>query len=126
MSTIVVVEDDARTRKETTETLRRLFPRARVIATAVDARPDVVGRDAAPIVLADVAVLERVRRWAPANARVVALTREMGPATLLRAEAFGVDASLRAPMRTEHLQAVLGPMLDGSRDVPDGEHFEWA
>jgi CheY-like chemotaxis protein len=126
MSTIVVVEDDARTRKETTETLRRLFPRARVIATAVDARPDVVGRDAAPIVLADVAVLERVRRWAPANARVVALTREMGPATLLRAEALGVDASLRAPTRTEHLQAVLGPMLDGSRDVPDGERFEWA
>jgi ribonuclease D len=115
MSTILVVEDDARTREEMTETLGRLFPRTRVIATAVDVQPGVVGNDAAPIVLADVAVLERVRRWAPANTRVVALTREMGPATLLRAEALGVDASLRAPTRAEHLQAVLGPILDGVR-----------
>jgi CheY-like chemotaxis protein len=72
MSTILVVEDDARTREEMTETLGRLFPRTRVIATAVDVQPGVVGNDAAPIVLADVAVLERVRRWAPANTRVVA------------------------------------------------------
>jgi CheY-like chemotaxis protein len=122
MSTILVVEDDVRTREEMAATLRSLFPRAHVIAIAVDARPDVVESDAAPIVLADVAALERVRRWAPANARVVALTREMGPATLLRAEALGVDASLRAPTRAGHLQAVLGPMLDGraSRDVPGG------
>ena len=112
MSTILVVSDDARTREEMAETLRSLFRRARVIAIAVDGRPDVVEPDATPIVLVDVAALERVRRWAPAKARVVALTREMGPATLLRAETLGVAASLRAPTTAGHLQAVLGPMLN--------------
>ena len=121
MSTILVVEDDVRTREEMAETLRSLFPRARVMATAVDARPDVV--ESAQIVVADVAALERVRRWAPAKTRVVALTREMGPDTLLRAEALGVDALLRAPTRAGHLRAVLGPMLDSraSRDGASGE-----
>lgn len=111
MPTIMVVADDARTREEITEILQRLFPQARVMPMSDDAPTDVVAHDAAAIVLTEMAALERVRRWAPANARLVALTREMGPATLLRAEAFGVDASLRAPARAEHLQAVIEPML---------------
>ena len=58
-------------------------------------------------------------RRLPAGARVIALTREMGPDTLLRAEALGVAASMRAPATTRGLQAVLEPMLqDGARD-PD-------
>jgi CheY-like chemotaxis protein len=111
MTTILVAADDAQTGEEIAGALRRCLPRARVIATGVDARPDVDACDAAPIVLADVVVLERVRRWAPAGARLVALTHEMDPATLLRAEALGVDASLRTPTRAEYLRAVLEPML---------------
>ena len=110
MSTILVVSDDARTREEMVETLRSPSTGARDRDRRRRA-VDVVEPDSTPIVLADVAALERVRRWAPAKARVVALTREMGPATLLRAETLGVAASLRAPTTAEHLQAVLGPML---------------
>ena len=116
MRTILVLDDDAPAREELADTLRRLFPQARVIATGVDAQSLVEG-DAGPIVLADVAALERIRRWVPARARVVALTREMGPATLLRAEAFGVAASLRTPAGAGHLQAVLEPLLDAASDA---------
>jgi len=42
---------------------------------------------------------------------VVALTREMSPDTLMRAEALGVAGALRAPAGAEQLAAVLGPML---------------
>jgi ribonuclease D len=116
MRTILVLDDDAPAREELAETLRRLFPQARVLATGVDARSHVDG-DAGPIILTDVAALERVRRWVPASARVVALTREMGLATLLRAEAFDVAASLRVPAGAGHLQAVLEPMLGSGSDA---------
>jgi len=118
---ILILEDDASTRDALAETLRRLFPQARVIAARVDAGPAVGQRDGASIVLADVAAVERVRRWSPPSARVVALTREMGPDTLMKAEALGVDASLRAPVSPGQLQAVLGPMLDGAADERNAE-----
>ena len=106
MAVILVLEDDTTTRDALTETLGRLFPRARVIATRTDAGPTVV--------LAALPVAERICREQPyLAARVVALTHAMGPETLMRAEALGVFASLRAPASAEHLQAVLGPMLDG-------------
>ena len=47
------------------------------------------------------------------QARTVALTHAMGPDILMRAEALGVRASLRAPASAAHLRSVLGPMLDG-------------
>ena len=84
------------------------FPRARVHR---DGRRRAVRRrraDATPIVLADVAALERVRTLGAGEGTVVALTREMGPATLLRAETLGVAASLRPSTTAEHLQAVRG------------------
>jgi len=67
--------------------------------------------------------VERVLRprRSRAGARVVALTREMGPDTLMKAEALGVDASLRAPVSPGQLQAVLGPMLDGAADERNAE-----
>jgi CheY-like chemotaxis protein len=115
MPTIVVLDDDAATRERLAATLRRLFPEARVATARVDAGADVVERERASIVLADVAAVEHIRRWAPPSARVVALTREMGPDTLLRAERLGVDASVRAPARAAQLQTVLEPMLEACR-----------
>jgi CheY-like chemotaxis protein len=115
MPTIVVLDDDAATRDGLAETLRHLFPEARVATARVDAGADVVERDRASIVLADVAAVERIRRWTPPSARVVALSREMGPDTLSRAEALGVDASVRAPARAAQLRTVLEPMLEACR-----------
>ena len=116
MPSILVLGDDASTRNALVDALRALFPRARVVAMPVDAAPEAVEREGATtIVLADMTAVERVlrRRRSRAGARVVALTREMGPDTLMRAEALGVCASLRAPASAEHLRTVLGPMLDG-------------
>jgi len=53
--------------------------------------------------------------------RVVALTPEMGPATLMRAEAAGVRAMLRAPATAEGLRAVLEPIVgDGTPSGTEG------
>jgi CheY-like chemotaxis protein len=115
MPTLLVLDDDAATRDRLAEMLRRLFPAARVVTAGVDAGAVVVERDRASIVLAEVAAVERIRRWTPPSVRVVALTREMGPDTLLKAEALGVDASVRAPAGAAQLQTVLGPMLEACR-----------
>ena len=118
MATITVLDDDASTRDALVGMLRDLFPRTRVIGVPVDAALGAAERDAVTLVLTELAAVERIRRL-PAGARVIALTREMGPDTLLRAEAQGVAASMRAPATTRGLQAVLEPMLrDGARD-PD-------
>jgi CheY-like chemotaxis protein len=109
--TIAVLDDDAATRDALARVLRDLFPRARVIAARVGDAAAAAGRDAAPLVLIELAAVERVRRRLSAGARVVALTREMGPDTLLRAEALGVAASVRAPASSRSLRAVLEPML---------------
>jgi CheY-like chemotaxis protein len=114
MRVILVLEDDTVTRDALTETLRRLFPLARVIATPTDAASAAVEREGADVVLATLPVAERLcRETACLAVRMVALTHAMGPDTLMRAEALGVRASLRAPASAEHLRTVLGPMLDG-------------
>ena len=117
MPTITVLDDDASTRDALVGMLRDLFPRTRVIGARVDEALGAAERDAVTLVLTELAAVERIRRRLPAGARVIALTREMGPDTLLRAEALGVAASVRAPATTRGLQAVLEPMLrDGARD----------
>ena len=114
MPVILVLADDTATRDALTDTLRRLFPRARVIATRTDAEPATVEREAATVILTTLPIVERLcRETACLAARTVALTHAMGPDTLMRAEALGVRASLRAPASAEHLRTVLGPMLDG-------------
>jgi CheY-like chemotaxis protein len=117
--TIVVLDDDASTRDALAGMLRDLFPRARVIGARMDdPAAGVTERDTATLVVADLAGVERVRHRLPAGARVIALTREMGPDTLLRAETLGVAAAVRAPATPRGLRAVLEPMLcrDGARD----------
>ncbi len=113
MPVILVSDGDAATRDALVETLRRLFPRAHVVTVRGDLEPAVVGRASADLVLASLAAAERLcRAGAPSGVPVVALTREMSPDTLLRAEALGMAGVLRAPVGAEQLAAALGPMLD--------------
>ena len=119
MPVIVVLDDDAERRAALTEQLRRLFPRTRVTAGT---EAELERGEDARIVLTGLAVAERIglrpRRLA---LRVVALTPEMGPATLRRAEAAGVYATLRAPATTEGLRAVLEPIVgDGTSSGAEG------
>ena len=116
MPVIFVLDDDASTRDDLAETLRRLFPRARVVPAGTDPGPELLEREGESVILlAGLPVAERICRHGASPAmRVVALTPEMGPDTLMRAEALGVFALLRAPTTAERLQMALGPMLDGS------------
>ena len=120
MPVILVLDDDAATRNALVETLRQLFAWVRVATGPGDASPGVVAREGASVVLASMPAVERLcRNGAPAGVPVVALTREMSPDTLMRAEALGAAGALRTPAGAEQLAAVLGPMLDAPppRDV---------
>ena len=73
-----------------------------------------VGEKALRARLASMQAVERLyRNGAPEGVAVVALTREMSPATLMRAETLGVAGALRVPAEAEQLAAVLGPIMDG-------------
>ena len=112
MPVILVLDDDVAARDALVETLRRLFARARVVAAPVVAAPGVVAGERASVVLASLLAAERLcRNGALPGVSVVALTREMSPDTLLRAEALGITAVLRAPAGSDQLSALLGPML---------------
>ena len=114
MPVILVLEDDSATRNALVETLRKLFPQARVASARSDAAPGVVAVERANVVLASLPAVERLyREGAPPSVPVVALTREMSPDTLMRAEALGAAGALRTPAGADQLAAVLGPMLDG-------------
>ena len=116
MPVILVSDDDAASRDALVETLRRLFPRARVLAVQGDLELDVARRERADLVLASLAAAERLcRAGAPSGVPVVALTREMSPDTLLRAEALGMAGALRSPVGAEQLAMALSPMLDPAR-----------
>jgi CheY-like chemotaxis protein len=116
MSVILVLDDEGAARDALVETLRGLFTQARVVTAPGDAGLEVVAREGASVVLASLSAAERVcRAGAPPGVLVVALTREMSPDTLLRAETLGVAGALRAPVGPAQLATVLGPMLGGSR-----------
>lgn len=116
MPVILVLDDDVAARDALVETLNALFSAARVVAAGADAAPAVVAREGATVVLASFAAAERLcRDGALPGVPVVALTREMSPDTLLRAEALGIAGAVRAPAGGERLAAVLGPMLGAPR-----------
>jgi CheY-like chemotaxis protein len=115
MPVILVLDEEDASRDALVETLRNLFPQARVLTAHGDAGREILAREDVSVVLAGLPAAESLcRAGAPPGAPVVALTREMSPDTLLRAEALGIAGVLRAPAAAERLAAALGPMLGGS------------
>jgi len=113
MPVILVLDDDSATRNGLVDALRQLFAGARVASARSDAAPGIVAVERADVVLASLPAVERLSRGGARSAvPVVALTREMGPDTLMKAEEQGVTGVLRVPAGAEQLAAVLGPILD--------------
>jgi len=114
MPVILVLEDDAATRNGLVDALRQLFAGARVASARSDAAPGIVAVERADVVLASLPAVERLTRGGARSAvPVVALTREMSPDTLMKAETQGATGVLRVPAGAEQLAAMLGPILDG-------------
>lgn len=120
MHVILVVEDDADTRQAIGESLTTLFPTARVVMTesgetalelAQRTPPDVVLLDLRLRGIGGFESIERLRRLTTA-VPIVALTGDMSPDTLLRAEAAGFVAFLRDPADLDRLESVLRPLLE--------------
>ncbi len=124
MGVILVVEDDPDTRQALGEYLTALFPETRVVMTesgetglelAARTRPTVVLLDLRLRVIHGFEVAARLRAHpAAASVPIVALTGDMSPATLLRAEEAGFVAFLRKPADLDRLETVLRPLLEGA------------
>lgn len=124
MPVILVVEDEPDTRQAVGEYLSTIFPDARVLMsesgeTALElaqrTRPSVVLLDLILRGINGFEFAERLRRQATtASTPIVALTGDMRPDTLLRAEAAGFVAFLRKPADMDRLEMVLRPILERS------------
>ena len=123
MGVILVVEDDTDTRQALGEYLTALFPDARVLMTesgenglelAVRTRPTVVLLDLRLRGIHGFEFATRLRQYpVAAGVPIVALTGDMSPATLLKAEEAGFAAFLRKPADMDRLETVLRPLLEG-------------
>jgi CheY-like chemotaxis protein len=123
MQVILVVEDDADTRMALGETLAALFPAARVVMSeSGETGLELARRTVPSVVVLDLHLKKidgfefahRLRQQLPqAGVHIVALTGDMRPDTLLRAEAAGFAAFLRKPSDIDRLETVLRPLLDG-------------
>lgn len=122
MSVILVVEDDPDTRQALGEILTALFPSSRVLMTeSGEAGLELIRRTRPSVVLLDLHLrgihgfefADRVRRLdSYASTPIVALTGDMSPATLMKAEAAGFAAFLRKPADIHRLETVLRPLLE--------------
>jgi DNA-binding NarL/FixJ family response regulator len=122
MPVILVLDNDGAARDALVATLRELFPRARAVAARAETAREAVARENPRLVLASLDAAERLcRAGAPTGVPVVALTREMSPDTLLRAEALGIAGALRAPASAERLGTALRPMLGEVVRSPIGD-----
>jgi CheY-like chemotaxis protein len=119
---ILVIEDDSDTRHALAECLSAMFPASRVMMSesgeaglelARRSRPDVVLLDLRLRGIHGFEFAERLRRDATdgASIAIVALTGDMSPDTLTRAEEAGFAAFLRKPADIERLETVLRPFL---------------
>ena len=135
---LLVIEDDTDTRQALGEYLTALFPSARVLMSeSGEAGLELAQRTRPRVVLLDLRLrgihgfefAERLRRSGSApGVAIVALTGDMSPATLMKAEAAGFTAFLRKPADMDRLEAVLRPLLDPG-SAPDharaGEAPRW-
>jgi CheY-like chemotaxis protein len=122
MAVILIVEDNADTRQVLGEYLTALFPEVRVLMTesgetglelARRTRPSVVVLDLHLRGITGFEFAERLREIpATTGVPIVALTGDMRPDTMLRAEAAGFVAFLRKPAAIDRLETVLRPLLE--------------
>lgn len=122
MPVILVVEDDRDTRQALGEYLTALFPDARVVMSesgetglelARRTRPTVVVLDLRLKGIHGFEFAELLRQHSGWQVPIVALTGDMSPDTLLKAEEAGFAAFLRKPADMDRLEHVLRPLLEG-------------
>jgi len=122
MGPILVVEDDSDTRRALGELLLLLFPGSRVLmAESGEAALELIRRTRPRVVILDLHLggihgfdfAARVAAMGDGRApAIVALTGDVSPDTVKRAEAAGFAAFLRKPADAEILMAVLRPILE--------------
>jgi CheY-like chemotaxis protein len=119
---LLVVEDDGDTRQALGEYLSTVFPDTRVLVSeSGEAGLELAQRTRPTVVLLDLRLrgisgfefAERLRRAGLDRCAIVALTGDLSPDTLMRAEAAGFEAFLRKPADLDRLEAVLRPLLAG-------------
>jgi two-component system sensor histidine kinase RpfC len=122
MPIILVVEDDTETRQALGEILTALFPATRILMSeSGEAGLELIRRTRPSVVLLDLNLrgihgfefADRVRglnNGIPAPP-IVALTGDLSPATLMRAEALGFAGFLHKPADIDRLETVLRPFL---------------
>ena len=117
---ILVIEDDHDTRHFLGECLAGLFPRSRVMMSesgeaglelARHRRPDVILLDLRLRGIQGFEFAERLRAIVVPPIPIVALTGDVSPDTLVRANAAGFAAFLRKPADIDRLETVLRPLL---------------
>jgi CheY-like chemotaxis protein len=117
---ILVIEDDHETRHTLGEYLATIFPASRVMMSesgeaglelARHRRPDVILLDLRLRGIHGFEFADRLRAAVPEPIPIVALTTDMSPDTLQRAEAAGFVAFLRKPADIDRLETVLRPLL---------------
>ena len=121
---ILVVEDDPDTRLAIGEYLKTVFPDARIVMSesgeaglelARRTRPRVIVLDLRLRGIGGFEFADRLRVEPGADGvAIVALTGDMSPDTLMKAEAAGFKAFLRKPADMDRLEMVLRPLLQGT------------
>jgi CheY-like chemotaxis protein len=122
---IMVVEDDPDTRLALGEYLKTVFPEARIVMSeSGEAGLELARRTRPRVIVLDIRLrgiggfefADRLRDE-PGGAdgvAIVALTGDMSPDTLMKAEAAGFKAFLRKPADMDRLEMVLRPLLQGN------------
>ena len=121
---IMVVEDDPDTRLALGESLKTVFPDARILMSeSGEAGLELARRTQPRVILLDIRLrgiggfefADRLRGEPGADGvAIVALTGDMSPDTLMKAEAAGFKAFLRKPADMDRLEMVLRPLLQGN------------
>ena len=118
---IMVVEDEPDTRLAIGEYLKTVFPEMRIVMSeSGEAGLELARRTQPRVIVLDIRLrgiggfefADRLRGEPGADeVAIVALTGDMSPDTLMKAEAAGFKAFLRKPADMDRLEMVLRPLL---------------
>jgi two-component system, sensor histidine kinase len=121
---IMVVEDEPDTRLAIGEYLKTVFPEMRIVMSeSGEAGLELARRTQPRVIVLDIRLrgiggfefADRLRCEPGADGvAIVALTGDMSPDTLMKAEAAGFKAFLRKPADMDRLEMVLRPLLQGN------------